>query len=142
MIAVEALDRVAALARLALVAARSVVVVEIGAARTLEQVAADGRHVADLRRCAREDRPGQHRIARPHQPMLGDCGVARSGADPQPAAGLLDDVARQSRHVDQRHGPLDRLAHQVDQVGAAAEILGVRHARRGARHQRHRSARV
>ena len=48
--------RVAALAGRALVAARSVIVVEIDAAGALEQVAADGRHVADLRRGAGQDR--------------------------------------------------------------------------------------
>ncbi len=71
VIAVEAVDRVAALAGVALVAARSVVVVEIGAAGALEQVAADGGHVADLRAGAGDDGAGQQRIAGADQPVLG-----------------------------------------------------------------------
>ena len=70
--AVEAVDRVAALARAALVAARTFVVVEIGAAGALEEVAADRRHVADLRRGAGQDRAGQHRVALAHGAVLGD----------------------------------------------------------------------
>jgi hypothetical protein len=50
--------------------------------------------------------------------------VARRRADQQAAVGLLFDVARQPRHIDQRRRMLDGLAHQVDQVRAAAQVLG------------------
>ena len=85
------LDRVAALARLPLVAARAVAVVEVGAAGALEQVAADRRHVADLRRRAGDDRARQHRVSRAYRGVLGHRGVARGRADEQAAAvGLVD----------------------------------------------------
>ncbi len=67
---IEAADRIAALAGLALVAARSLGIVEIGAV-----CAGAGcphrRHVADLRGGARHDRARQHRIAGSYHAMLG-----------------------------------------------------------------------
>ena len=56
---VEAVERRAAGARLALVAGATAPVAEIGAAGPLQQVAADRRHVADLRRGAGEQRLAQ-----------------------------------------------------------------------------------
>jgi hypothetical protein len=50
--------------------------------------------------------------------------VARRRADQQAAVGALLDVARQAGHIDQGQRLLDGLAHQVDQVGAAAQVLG------------------
>ncbi len=122
MDAVEPLARVTARARCPLVAARSVGIVEIGASRPLEQIAADRRHVADLRRCTGQDRARQHRIALAHQPVLGQRGVADRRADQQPAALGLDDLGGQSGHVDQTGRRRDPLAHQIDDVGATAEI--------------------
>ena len=136
MIAVEAVDRVAALARAALVAARGVVI-EIGAARALQEIAADRRHVADLRRSAGEDRLREQGKALAHTPVGRDRGVLHAGADQQAAALCLLDIARQPCHVHEHIGTLDRLAHQVDEIGAAAEILRAR-----ARSGRERSAHV
>jgi hypothetical protein len=81
VMSVETANSVAAGTEFALVAARSGGVVEIDAARPLEDVASDGRHVADLRRGARQQRPRQHRIMRPHGRMRGDHTVAEGRAD-------------------------------------------------------------
>ena len=94
--AVDAVDRGAAGARLALVARRGGVV-EVQAARALQQIAAVGRHVAQLRRRAGEDRIGEQRIARLDLRVVGDVAVGHQRAEPQPAVlGLLDRVERQS----------------------------------------------
>ena len=88
------LDRRAAGARLALVARRGRVV-EVGAARPLQQVAAGGGHVAQLRRRAGEDRAGEQRIARLDLRVIGEIAVRHQGADAQAAVcGLLDPVER------------------------------------------------
>ena len=77
--AVEAADRRAARARLAFVAGRRDVV-EVGAARALQEVAADRRHVAQLLRGAGQQRARQHRIALLDQRVIGQdrsCARAR-----------------------------------------------------------------
>ena len=128
--------RRAAGARLALVA-RLGDVLEVGAAGPLQQVAAGGRHVAQLARRARQQRLGEHRVAR-----RAPCGsAARSllrhrAPIAQPAVGqLIDPVERQAGDVDRAaSGRLDAQPHQVDQVGAAAEAAAPRSCRRAARH--------
>src|SRR5260370_26685727 len=102
MEAIGGVDRMGALAGLALGAARTVVVVEIGAAGTLEDVAAHGRHVADLSRCSSDDRARQHRIARSDRTVLGYCRVPRGSADKQPAVLSPLDCARQTSDVHER----------------------------------------
>jgi len=49
MISIEAVDRVTSVAQRALVTVCAVVVIQIGATCPLQEIAADGRHVADLR---------------------------------------------------------------------------------------------
>ena len=71
MTAVDAADRRAAAARLALVAGRRRVI-EIGAARPLQQIAAGGGHVAQLLRGAGEDGAGEQRIALLDQRVVGE----------------------------------------------------------------------
>ncbi len=95
-----------------------------GAPGALEQGAAHRRHVADLRRGARHDGPGEHGIPGPHRLVLRDRGVASRRADRQAAVRAFLDRVRQAGDIDQRRGPFDRLAHQVDEVGAAAEVPG------------------
>ena len=56
--------------------------------------------------------------------MLGDGGIFGGGADQEAAVGTLLDRAREAGHVDQCRRPLEGLAHQVDEVRAAAEVLG------------------
>ena len=119
--AVEAVDRRAAAARLAFVAGRRGVV-EVIAARPLQEVAAGRRHVAQLLRSAREDRAREQRIALLDQRMIGEVGIRHERADAHAAVrGLLDLVQRQPRDVDQPRGAFDILLHQVDQVGAAGD---------------------
>ena len=136
MVAIEAVARVAALAGRALIAARGVVV-EIDAAGALHEIAADRRHVADLGGGAGQDRLGEQRKALAHTPIGRDGGVLHAGADAQAAALGLLDIAREPGHVHQHIGMLDGLAHEVDEIGAAAEILGA-----GARPGRERRAHV
>jgi hypothetical protein len=54
--------------------------------------------------------------------MLGHRGVARGRPDDQTAVIGLLDLGRQAGHVNQRRGDLDGLAHQVNEVRAAAQV--------------------
>src|ERR1700692_3493920 len=81
VVTIEPLYCVAAGTRHTLIAARTVSVVKIGAARALEQIAPYGRHIPDLRGCPSEDRARQHGITRPDRAMLCERGVTHSGAD-------------------------------------------------------------
>ena len=113
--------RGAAAARLALIAGRRGVV-EVRAARALQEIAAGRGHVAQLRRSAGEDRARQQRIALGDQRVVGEVGIRHQRADAQAAVrGLLDGLERQPRNVDQPRRPLDVLLHQIDQVGAAGD---------------------
>ena len=85
--AVDAVDGRAAAAGLALVAGRRRVV-EVEAARPLQQVAAGRRHVAQLLRGAGQDRARQQRIALLDQRMIGEVGVRHERADAQAAVRL------------------------------------------------------
>ncbi len=82
---VEAFYGGAAGPRLALVAGRSRVV-EVAAARPLHQVAADRRHVAQLRRRTGQDGLREQRIAPLDLLVVGDVGVRHERAEPQPAS--------------------------------------------------------
>ena len=86
-------ERRAARAGLALVAGH-VAVVEIEAARALQQVAAGRRLVAELAGGAREQRLRQHRIALPHPRVGGEVAVAHLRADAQAAVRRLLDPRR------------------------------------------------
>ena len=108
--------------RLALVA-RLRHVGEVRAARALQQVAADRRHVPQLTGRAGEHRLREHRVRVAHEQAGGQVGVAHRGADPQPAAvELLDPVVREARDVDEHVGRLDAELHEVDEVRPAAEV--------------------
>ncbi len=119
--AVEPVAGGAAAAGLALIARRRRVV-EVVAARALQQIAAGRCHVAQLLRRAGEDRAGEHRIALRDQRVIGEVGVRHQRADAQAAVrGFLDGLERQARNVDQPRRAFDVLLHQVDQVGAAGD---------------------
>ena len=75
-------------ARLAFVAGRRRVV-EISAARALQEIAARRRHVAQLLRGAGQNGAGQHRIALLDQRVIGEIGVAHQRADAQTAVGRV-----------------------------------------------------
>ncbi len=124
MVAVDAVAGAAAAARVPLVAG-FVQVLEVGAAGALEQVAAGGGGVAQLRGGAREECLGQGRPAFPHPRVGGQVAVADVAPTLRGAVGqLLDGVQRQPADVDQRGGPLHAEFEQVDQVGAAGEVAG------------------
>ena len=121
--AVEALQRVTARTRLALVAA-GLAVVEVLTARTLHQVTARRRHVADLAGSAHHDRLRQEGIVDANEPTRRQMAVAHEGADADAAVRpLLDLREGQASHVDQVCRLLDLLAHQVDEIRAPAEEL-------------------
>jgi hypothetical protein len=125
-VAVLALDRRAAGARPALVA-RLRDVLEVGAARALQQVAGDRGEVAQLPGRARQQRLGEQRVLAADERIGGQVAVAHRAADAQPAVGCaLDRGVRQARDVDEVRGPLDAQPHEVDQVGATAEVADLR----------------
>ncbi len=100
---------------------------EVAAAGALQQVSADGGHVAQLPRRPGQDRLGERRVAAPDLGVGGQVAVGDGGADPQPALGCrLDPVERQLADVDEPCGALDTGLHEVDEIGAAAEEAGVR----------------
>ena len=118
--------RRAAGVRRALIAGRRGVV-EIEAARPLQQVAAGRCHIAQLTGRTRQDRAREQRIARLDNRVIRKVAVRNERTDLQPAfCRLLDRLQRQTRDVDQPRRLLDVLLHQVDQVGAARDELCVR----------------
>ena len=121
--AIDPFDRRAAAAGLTFVARRSRVI-EVEAARALQQVAACRRHVAQLLRGASQDGAGQHGIALLDQRMVGEVGVRHEGADAQAAvARFLDRRQWQPRNVDEPRRALDISFHQIDEIGAAGDEL-------------------
>ena len=105
--AVDAADRRAARAGLALVAGRHGVI-EIGAARTLHQIAAGRSHVAQLLRGAGQYRACDQRVTLLDQRVIGEVGVRHQRADAQAAVGgRFDGLERQPRDVDQPGRALD-----------------------------------
>jgi hypothetical protein len=97
-------------------------VVQIVAARTLEEIAASRRHVAQLCGRAGKDCARDNRIALFDQRMVGKVGIRHQRADPQsPTIGLFDCVERQPRDVDQPRRAFDILLHEIDQVSAAGD---------------------
>ena len=123
--AVESFARAATAARLAFIA-RHRGVVEILAARALQEIAAVRGHVAELPRGAGHDRLREQRIIAANQRMIGRVGVRRQRADRDAAARRLDLGELQAREVDQLVRPLHVLLHQVEDVGPAGEELRLR----------------
>ncbi len=129
VVVVLALDRGAAAAGNPLVA-RPRGVGEVAAPGALQQVPADGRHVAELPGRTRQHRLGQRREAAPDLGVHGQVAVGGGRADDQAAVGGdLDAAQREAAHVDQQVGSLHTGLHQVDQVGAAAQETGLGTAR-------------
>ena len=123
---VEAIYGRAAAARLALVTGRRGVV-EIVAARPLQEITAGRSHIPQLLRGAGEDGAAEHWIALLDERMIGEIGIRHERADAHTAVrGFLDLVQRQPRDVDQPRGPFDIFLHQVDQVGAAGDEFRAR----------------
>ncbi len=113
----------AAAARHALVAGRAGIA-EIAAAGALEQVAAERRQVAHLRRGAEQQRLGEDAIAVPHLGMRGRVAHPHQRAEPQHRAIGVDAVeAAKARHVEDPRGRAQPFAHELDHVGAAGEEI-------------------
>ena len=111
---------------LALVARRRGIV-EVVAARALEEIAARRGGIAQLRRGARQDRARKQRISLLHPRVIGDIGVGHESTDAQPScSGLLNVVQGQTGDVDELRWALDIILHQVEEVGAAGNELGGR----------------
>src|SRR5688572_8346694 len=115
---VEAVDRRAAGARLALITGRRRVV-EVVAASPLHGVSTVGGHVAELCRCAGEDRAGQHRVPVLDLFVVRGVRVRHERAEPESAVWqLLNAAQRYTCDVDEPAGPGHVLLHQVDEVRA------------------------
>jgi hypothetical protein len=122
MQAILPLARVAAGARRAPIAgARQVV--EIGAARFLQEIAADRRRVAKLRRSAREQRLRNGRIGPREALVVCEVGIADHRADARAAVVEPFDAVetRQAPDVDEMGRAGEADLHQIDEIGAACE---------------------
>ena len=87
-----------AAARLTFIAGRCRIV-EVITARSLQKIATGRRHVAQLRRCAGQDRARQHGIPLRDQRMIGGVGIRHQSANPQSPARRLLDVFSGSREM-------------------------------------------
>src|SRR3984893_11133186 len=94
--AIVAVDCRATAARLAFVAGRRYVV-EVMAARTLQEVAARRCHVAELLRGTGHDRAGENRIALFDDRVIGEIGVAYERPDTQTPFGMFSTCFSGSR---------------------------------------------
>jgi hypothetical protein len=124
---------VVAAARVATRAGRALVagagrIVEVGAAGALQEIAADGRGIAQLRRRSRQQRLGHGREAQREIAIVREFRIANQRADAHGAAGeMLDFVeAGKMGDVDQPIGTTDAALHQIEEIGAAREIDGAR----------------
>ena len=100
-------------------------VIEIGAAGTLEQVAAGRRLVAQLPRGTRDDGPGKHTVVLANPSVCRQRRIADKCADTQAALPcLLDPVQPKILNIDEVRRRLDLQLHQVEQIGAARDELG------------------
>ena len=126
--AIEAVERAATAARIAFVALRKRRIVKIIATRALQKIAADRRHVAQLRTRAGKERFAQNRVTQFDQRMFRHIGIARERADANAfAAGQFFDLReRQPIDVDQLRGRLHAHLHQIDQICSAAEKFCLR----------------
>src|SRR3984893_17903244 len=121
---IDAVDRRAAAAGFALIA-WGCGVVEIKAARSLQQVASGRGHVAQLLRSSGENGAAQQRIARLDLRVVRKVAVGNQGADAQAAiCRLLDLRKRQTRDVDEARWARDILLDEIDEIGAAGNELG------------------
>jgi hypothetical protein len=136
--AVEAVERLASGSGLSAVA-RRVHVAEIGAARPLEDVAGDRRHVADLRGRAREDGLRQHRVAVTHNRVPRQLTVRHGRAHDNRVIRHVD--ARQAETPDIHNGDGRQHVdlHQIDKGRPASKKHRVRPGGHGARRIRRAS---
>ena len=103
-------------------------VVEIGAARPLQEIAADRRGVAKLRGRSGQQRLGDRRKAPGEIAVVREVGVADQRADPHAAVGKVLDAVEAGKvaDVDEAARAGDAALHQVEKVGAGGQIGGAR----------------
>ena len=123
--AVHPVERRASRTWVALVASRPTHVAEIGAAGALKHVAAEGRHVAQLRTRGEEQGLRQHRIGLDDGRVPCGFGHRRESTEPQTIRCGRDggSIAAKRSHIHdmgRRHG---LELHEVEQGGAAGEEL-------------------
>ena len=101
-------------------------IVEIGASRPLQEIAADRRRVAQLRRGSGQKRFGNGRKALGEIAIVGKIGVADQRADAHAAVGKVFDPveAGKMRDVDEPIGLRHAALHQIEKIGAGGEIGG------------------
>ena len=103
-------------------------VIEVSAARPLQEIAADRGGVAKLRGRSGQQRLGDRRKASGKTPIVREVGVADQRADPDAAVGkVLDTIeVRKMADVDQPVRAADAALHQVQKVGPSGQIGGAR----------------
>lgn len=121
---VEPFHRLTAGAGVAFVAGHDGVV-EIRAARALQQVAAGRRLVAQLAGCTGKQGAGQHFVCAAHLPVRGKIRVCEQRADTQAALiGRGDFMQIQTVDVNEGVGRHHLQLHQVQQIGALGNDRG------------------
>jgi hypothetical protein len=122
----DALDGGATRPGLALVAGAYLGIAEVAASGALQQVAADGGHVAQLGGGAEQQRLADERQPVPHCGVGGQLLHRGQRGDPQPVAVTADSPQRQPSDVDEPAGVHDPvLERQVQLRRAAGEERGV-----------------
>src|SRR5207248_4436898 len=116
MDAIETFQRGAARAWLSLVASRIRRIAKVIATRTLHQVAASCRHVAELCRCACKERLGKSPVPLHYCFVMRKIAVANHCTDAQSAIGQsLDLVQRQRIDVHKMRGRLHVELHEINE---------------------------
>ncbi len=134
VLAVDTVQRGAAGAGLTLVARAPGRIAEIITPRPLQYIAAERRHVAELRAGGEIEGLGDHRVIPPDLRMLG-CGSHRDESAEIERVGVALDAGPgriEGVDVDQHLGPHHVELHQVEEGRAAGQILRRRHGRREA----------
>jgi hypothetical protein len=100
-------------------------VIEVGAARALQQVAARRGLVAKLRRRAGENGLREQRITAAHAHVGGSRAVGDQRTNAQAALRrLFNAIKRQATDVDELRRRLDLQLHEVDEIRAPGDELG------------------
>ena len=103
-------------------------IIKISASGPLQEIAADGRCIAQLRRGAGQKRFGYGRKAPGEIVVVGKIGIADQRADAHAAIGKVFDPveAGKMRDVDKAIGLGHAAFHQIEKIGAGGEIDGAR----------------
>jgi hypothetical protein len=103
-------------------------VVEVRAARALQEIAADGRGIAQLRRGSRQKRFGHGREAPREIAIVRKLRIVNQCADAHAAIWKILDIIepRKMGDVDEPVREADASFHQIEEIGASGEIDGAR----------------